>query len=179
MKRGSIAFIMNHKNPISRVISWGMSSKWSHTALVVDDMLGETVSVETSDFEVYMTPFAIHLDPNASFEVYEPVTEQGPEVSYTAMGLVGQVYGYPQLVSIGLRRLLMKLGIKIPNFIRIGLVCCAVPGYAYKSGSIQWLKDLDPESYDTEEFYQLIKASPDFRLSHIKPQGTMEVQSVN
>jgi hypothetical protein len=179
MKNGSIAFIMNHKNPISKVIAWAMGSQWSHSAVVVGEVAGEKVSVETSDFEVYMTPFSTHLDPNASFEVYEPIEDQPVELTYEAMGLVGQVYGYLQLISLGIRRLLMLVGIKIPNFIRVGLVCCAVPGYAYKKGTVQWLKDLDPESYDTEELYQMIKSAPEFRLSHRKPQGTMEVERVN
>lgn len=177
MKQGSIVFIMNHTNPISKVIAWAMGSRWSHTAVIAGDMLGEKLSIETSDFEVLMQPFSNHLNPNASFEVYEPVTDQPDAVVFAGMGLVGQVYGYLQLLSLGIRRLLMLFGIKVGNFIRTGLVCCAVPGYAYKAGTIQWLKDLDPESYDTEEFYQMVKASPDFRLSHKKNRGSVEVIS--
>lgn len=178
IKPASIIFIMNHGNPISEAIAWAMGSRWSHCAIAIGKINDEDVTVETSDFEVFINPMYNHLDPECEMEIWEPIEDQPPEVLWAAMRLVGQLYGYLQLISLGSRRLAMKLGLRMKNWIRLGLVCCAVPGYAYNHGTYEDLKQTDPESYDTEEFYQRIKAHTGFRLAFIKRKGSVYLEPV-
>jgi len=53
------------------------------------------------------------------------------------------------------------VGIKIKNIVRSGLVCCAVPLYAYQKSNTN-LASIDPESIDTEELYRVILNSKEW-----------------
>lgn len=177
MTPGSVGFVINRNNWISRTIAWFMKSKWSHSFLVYDNGRFGDYVIETTDFEVTLSPTSKYLnDPNVSYEVYAPDLLGNPEtqernIIYGARPLIGTVYGYAQLFSLGVRRLLMRVGIRIPNFIRTGVVCCHVPLYGYKKSDLEILKDLDPESIDTEELYQIIKNHPRFKLVYSKDFG--------
>lgn len=159
---GDVGFLMHHDNWISKAFAWFMESKWSHSFLIheVTDRLIYTS--ETSDFEVVIHCFDKYLeDPNCSIEVWrlEGLSEE-KRVEIADLALkenLGQTYGYLQLFSLGLRRLLMRIGIKIPNFIRSGLVCCHHVLYGYTLAKIAGFEALDPEAIDTEEMYQKIK----------------------
>jgi hypothetical protein len=177
MTPGSIGFVLHRDNWISRVIAWFMGSKWSHSFLVYDNGRFGDYVVETTDFEVTISPTSKYLtDPNVSYEVYAPslsgdLYEQEKRIIMGAYPLIGMVYGYAQLFSLGVRRVFMKIGIRIPNFIRTGVVCCHVPLYGYVKSDMEILKDIDPESIDTEELYQIIKNHPRFKLVYSKDFG--------
>jgi len=158
---GYIVFAMNHKNVISKVISWFMSSKWSHTILCVGTFRGVLLTCETSDFEVTYGSFNKYMASiDHSFEVFQiDLTEnEKDKLTIASQNHLLEMYGYLQLLSFALRICLRKIGIKIGNIIRQGLVCTAVPIYAYNDAGLPHFKDIDPEGLDTEEFYQIIKS---------------------
>lgn len=157
-KSGDVGFIMHHDNPISKVIAWFMGSKWSHSFLVLEQTESRTYILETSDFEVCISTIDKYIaDKNVTMEVWRR-TDAGTSAE-KAMPLLGEVYGYPQLLSLGLRRLLMRIGIHIQNFFHVSVVCCGVPLTGY-----QWLFGIDPKSIDTQEFYELISRYGFFRV---------------
>ena len=167
LRPADIGFAMTTSSWLSKAIAWFMSSKWSHTFMIAGELNEHTMTVETSDFEVYSAPFGHHLRTDKRVEVYRHKSlenKEAIEAVAQAMIHIGETYGYLQLLSLGLRRLLMRVGIKIPNFIRQGLVCCAVPLYGYKVTKVHPLNMIDPESIDTEELYQIISNHPDFEL---------------
>lgn len=170
---GCIGFTMNRKNPISKIIAWFMSSQWSHSFYVWGFYGPFKILSETTDFEVAKSTLDKYNKPDIKFEIWEPIPDHCP-VSMAASGqyLEGQIYGYFQLLSLGLRRLLMRLHIMIPNFIRLGAVCCAVPiAHSNTQENISCLYKLDPESIDTEELYQLVKNSGQYRMIYKKEYG--------
>lgn len=168
-ERGDLVFVMHTDNVISKIIAWFMKSRWSHSAVVVAPTLLKTYLCETSDFNVCIGTLERYLtDEKTTREVWRPVDRidwQTMDVMVlNAIEAEGTIYGYLQLFSFGLRRMLMRIGIKIPNFIRQGMVCCAVPMRAYTKSKIPGLEGIDPESIDTEEFYTMIKTSGHFVL---------------
>jgi len=159
LRPGDIGFVMNNSRWISKAISWFMGSKWSHTFLVLEATEERVYLSETSDYEVWIGLLSEYKDdPNFSYIIYSPKIsdEERNKIVTACLKNQGLTYGYLQLLSLGLRRLLMRIGIKIPNFIRMGLVCCAHVLYGYRHTSIPGFSNIDPESIDTEETYQLV-----------------------
>jgi hypothetical protein len=160
---GDIVFLIHKENLLSRVIAWAMSSKWSHSAVVAGELLGNTMLIETSDFQVTVNDLERYIkDENCSIEVYSPQCddETKAKIADQSYKLNGQIYGYLQLISLGLRRL-FKL--KIKNFFRQGLVCCHVVFYGYKGFGFSCSVE-DPEAYDTQELYDMVKGDEKFKL---------------
>jgi hypothetical protein len=144
-----------------------MKSKWSHSALVAGPFLGQTALIETSDFHVTVNDLERYIqNPNVSIEVRRPPVSA--EVAYEAVKkayrLNGQMYGYEQLLSFGVKALLARVKIKIRNFFRGGLVCCHVIFYAYEETGIS-IDVPDPEDCNTEDLYFL---SQDYELIYSK-----------
>jgi hypothetical protein len=162
-----IGFAMSVDSWLSKTIAWFMGSRWSHTFMIAGSMHGQDMTVETSDYEVYAAPMIDHYGPRKRTAIYRCKVlddETRKAIVLKSMSHIGETYGYLQLLSLGLRRLLMRAGIRIPNFFRQGLVCCAVPLYGYKESTVHPLSIIDPESIDTEELYQIISNSPHFEL---------------
>jgi hypothetical protein len=158
-KTGDVAFVIHHENIISKIIAWFMKSKWSHSAVVYGSMGDKTFVCETSDFEVVINNLDRYLnDPRCSVEVYrKPLTlDDAVLIQKNSDQICGVIYGYLQLISLGIRRI-FKL--KIKNFFKQGLVCCHVISYAYDGIRGTGFENLEPESFDTEELYQIIKSS--------------------
>jgi hypothetical protein len=164
IKKGDIGFLMHHDNIISKTIAWFMQSKWSHSFIIADVIDDRIYILETSDFEVTFGYLERYLnDPHCSMEIYsfDSLTEaKRTDMVQHAINLYfGSVYGYLQLISLGIRRLLGRIGIKIKNFFRQGVVCCGVPMSALSITTILPFTNMDPESKDTQEFYEMIKTS--------------------
>lgn len=163
---GDIGFVMHKKNLLSRTIAWFMGSQWSHAFIVLEATPTRTYILETSDFEVMVSDLGVYLsDPDCHLVVYSPagLSDLMRElVCQEAMKNLKSVYGYAQLISLGIRRLLMRVGIRINNFFRNGLVCCHVVTYGYRISRIPGLSGIDPESIDTEELFQIVDKSPRF-----------------
>jgi len=161
---GDIGFVFHTGNPISRLIAWFMKSRFSHSFLVYGTLRDQTLVVETSDFEVVISTFDRYLaDPRCRIEVYRPTTPGKPQrdlAARHASELLGTTYGYLQLLSLGLRRILRRLGVRIPNFIRQGVVCTAVPLYGWHGLGLPVLSQIDPESIDTEELHHILTQMP-------------------
>jgi len=173
-QRGDIVFVMHKKNPISRDIAWFMGSRWSHSALVIDSSDLRTYLCETSDFQVTIATLDRYLiDPDTSLEVWRliaPIDPRTMERMLTrAISYEGQLFGYLQLLSLGLRRMLKRIGIQIPNFIRQGMVCTAIPLHAYSISRVPGLDGIDPESIDTEDLYVMLKQYGYFSMVYSKP----------
>ena len=163
---GSIGFVMHHDNFISKIISKAMSSKWSHCFYVWGKCNETIVLAETTDYEVTKSTIEKYNKKSCSLEIWEPIPKHDSlKMAKDGQYLEGIVYGYLQLISLGVRRLLKKFSFKISNFFRQGAVCTAVPiAHSNKQPNISCLYNLDPESIDTEELHQLIKNSGEYRL---------------
>lgn len=156
---GDIGFVMHHKNPISRLIAWFMGSRWSHSFVVLGDLHGLTQIRETSDFQIVTSSLARYLnEPSDSVCILRLSEFTDSERAQMAARVMAEeaLYGYLQLPSLGFRRLLMRAGIRIKNVIRQGVACCAVPMIAMNATAKY--QDLDPESIDTEELFQMLLA---------------------
>lgn len=141
-----------------------MKSKWSHSGMIFEQTPKAIFTVETSKFEVvHANALTDYIDnANVSIEVWrfnELTDEDRESISDTAAKLRGITYGYGQLFSLGIRRILMRFGIKIDNFINWGLVCCHVITHGYSKSPIKSLSAKDPEALDTQELYELVSAS--------------------
>ena len=168
LERGDIVFVMHNDNVISKIIAWFMKSRWSHSAVVVDVTPFRTYLCETSDFQVMIGTYDRYVhDAQTSIEVWRSerkISDKDMKVMLeNAVDAEGTTYGYLQLFSFGLRRMLMRFNIKIPNFIRQGMVCCAVPLRAYTMSPIVEFNGIDPESIDTQEMYDIISTSGKFK----------------
>lgn len=167
-KTGQVFFTKDKKNIISKIMAWFMQSEWSHSGLIYQPTERHTYTLETNDYCVTHNIVDSYMDEEErSLVIYEVLNQEGTKeleaMLKTRETVYGKTYGYFQLISLGLRRLLMRVGIKIPNFIRSGLVCCHVVGYYFKNLGATEIANLDPESFDTEELYQMIKNSPNFK----------------
>lgn len=158
LQPGDVGFIMWHKNPLSRVIAWFMGSKWSHCFIVADEMFGEPMLLETSDFEVVASPLSKYEVTGVSVVIYRNVHGLSDyKAMEDALHLIKTHYGWLQLLSLGIRRIAMRFGIKLPNFIRQGMVCTAVPTSVWsKQPHCPELFGVDPESIDTQELLEKI-----------------------
>lgn len=155
-----ICFSMCTKNWLSKAIAWFMGSKWSHSFIVIESSKLYTYVCETSDFEVTIGVLEDYLvDPTVNLVVYRINTLSlidRDKIVKECLKNNREMYGYLQLISLGIRRLLKRIGIHIPNFIRQGIVCDQNVLYGYTKSRVPTLAGIDPESIDTEEFYQLI-----------------------
>lgn len=133
--------------------------------MVLGPYADDVLIVETSDFEVMISTLSRYTqDPNCALEIYRPVkfsSEDGATSRKETFAILKTVYGFPQLLSLGVRRLLMRAKIKINNFFRMGVVCCAVPLYGHTKCKSSPLFGIDPESIDTEELFQICKEKMD------------------
>ena len=162
IKSGDIGFAYHKTNLLSKLLKGAMGSQWSHNFIVFD----ENYVIETTSYKIQLWELKNYLE-SIEHDVMIFSTDLTDQERYAtqieAIKHVNEVYGYLQLISFGIRRLLMKFGIKIPNFFRQGLVCSAVVLYSYNKTNNKLLSKIDPESIDTEEVYQLVKNSPDFK----------------
>jgi hypothetical protein len=154
---GDIVFVMHTKNWISKLFAGVMKSKWSHSAIVYGKLNGELVLLETNDYCVNVNYLRRYIeDKDCRVQIFRRPKPLDMREKSTVMKqgrpLIGMLYGYLQLPVLALRRL---FSLKLRNFSRQGLVCCHVIGYAYE-GIESPLKDIDPESFDTQELYELI-----------------------
>ena len=153
---GDIVFIMHNESWLSKAIAKVMGSKWSHSAVVYGEAFGKTLLCETSLYQVNLDYLDRYLDdPNCEIEVYRKngISEQGPKIRSNCDLMLGKMYGYLQLLSLGIRRVFR---LKIPNFIHQGMVCCHVVAYALNDVDREFTR-LDKESFDTEELYDMVK----------------------
>lgn len=162
---GDVIMIMNHGSWVSRAIAWFMKSRWSHAALIIEHSDKYIYMSETSDYEVVVHVLDDYLnDPKMDIEIWRPKflsDKQKQMVVEECMNNLGVTYGYLQFISFGLRRLLMRVGINIRNFIRQGMVCSSHVMYGYCKTSVSAFNGIDPEAIDTEEFYQKMIVSKD------------------
>lgn len=164
LKSGDIFFVMHHDNRLSRLFAWFMKSRWSHTGLIFDvtDDARRVYTLETSDFEVTHQEFYDYLkDPNVSLEVWRFTNLNDDEVGEildAANSVRGRVYGYLQLLSLAVRDIGKRFHINIPNFLKIGVICCDVILYGYGKSKIKEL-NIDPRSIETEDLYKIISSN--------------------
>jgi hypothetical protein len=155
-----VFFIMHKDNLISKAIAGAMGFWASHSGIVKEVTRQGIYTVETTDFEVVIGDFNDYINgEQVEYEVWRlPIKPtEFARIREMSEAQRGKIYGYLQLFSFGVRRLLMKFGIKIPNFFRQGLVCCHVVTYGFKNSSLKEFADLDPESIDTKEMYDMIR----------------------
>lgn len=159
MRKADIIFIMHHDSWLSRTIAKFMGSKWSHTAICYDASGEKDYILETTEYRVKLTDLDDYtFDPECEYEIWtcddlEPIMID--EIVDECYKFNNNIYGYFQLISLGIRRLLMKIGIKIPNFIRHSIVCNQLVLYGYQKSNIKELI-FDPESIDTQELYDIV-----------------------
>lgn len=166
-KPGDIVFTMSRSWWVPKAIAWFMQSQWSHAALIVEEGKICTYITEANRFQINFGWLEEYRDdPTASFAVYRATNisdETRLAIVDECLKNTGTVYGYLQLFSLGVRRLLMRVGVLIPNFIRQGMVCDQHVLYGYTKSGLPGFKDIDPESIDTEELYQLVLKSGHFK----------------
>jgi hypothetical protein len=172
LETSDVGFLMQKNWLVARIIAWLMGSKWSHSFIIIESGVLATYICETTEYEVVISPLKKYIDDeNVNLEVFRPKKgrhEQKIKSAMECMNQIGTSYGWFQLVSLGLRRILMRLGIRIPNFIRQGVVCNGVVLYGLRNIPIRGVEGIDPESIDTEELYQIVSNSPDFERVFVK-----------
>lgn len=131
-----------------------MGSKWSHCFIVVGEFDGRMMIIETSDYEVCLTPLDQYTDgrPLEMFRITEDEKEAS-QAKENAMKMILIPYGYLFMLSLGVRRMFMKIWLNFENLIKRNVVCCTIPLTAF-----YFLFGIEPKSIDTEEFYQYVKA---------------------
>lgn len=152
---GDVYFTMDNKDPVSAAMSKVMGFPFSHSGLILGNLNGKTIVCETSSFEVVYSTFdKYEEDPTYTYEVwrhpdhFHVINGQESQIQENTTIVLGIVYGYLQLISLAVRRI---ISMKLPNFIRQGLVCCHVIGYALHNIKGSGFENLDPESFDTRE----------------------------
>jgi hypothetical protein len=150
IQKGDIGFVITTNNIFSRIFAWFMNSQWSHTFVVINDK--ETI--ETDMIKVHINTLSDHIDDkNKNLEIWSPIcSQEHREIIYEeAKKLLGIKYGYFKMIMIGVRRLIMKLGIKIGLLYSKGTICSDVPiAGLVKSGL------LNTKNIDTQELYENI-----------------------
>jgi hypothetical protein len=161
LERGDIGFVMHNDSKLSKAIAWFMKSKFSHSFMILGPYADDTLIIETSDYEVMISTLSRYLnDPSCSLEIYRAkgfASSDGIIARQETFKILKVTYGYFQLLSLGVRRLAMRMGIKIKNFIRLGMVCCAVPIYGHTKCTTSPLFGVDPEGMDTQELNDICK----------------------
>lgn len=162
IKKADIIFVITTDNWLSKLIAWVMGSRWSHAALIYHVCDQESYTLETNSREVIINPLSDHLaNPNKELEIwrFEDLSKDDiDKICLKAFETFGLGYGYFQFISLGIKILLKKVGIRVPNFIRQGIVCNQVVNYGYTVSNIPGLGGSDPEALDTEDFYKLVKS---------------------
>lgn len=154
-----VCFTTNKKSKLSAIFRWFMRSKWSHVFIVKEQTERETYIVETSSFEVIYNEISGYLSEENTLEVWRPTQLSEDEriaVVDECSKNIEKVYGHLQFISFGIRGLLERIGIRIPNFIKIGLICCELVLAGYVISSIPGISGIDPKSMQTEELYKLV-----------------------
>lgn len=162
---GDIVFVMHHDNWISRAIAWFMRSQWSHSCVVVDPSSTDRTYVsETSDYEItlgWVERYSTDDHTSMSILRLPDLSEHEKVVTvFRALSQEESVYPYWQLVSLAIRGLFKRVGIRIGNLMPWGYNCSEHVMYALNETHYPQLKGVDPHSMDTEDFYQLVKAIP-------------------
>jgi hypothetical protein len=163
VKPGDVFLVRSRGYWYSDAIAWFMGpdrngDKWSHTGLVRDkaEDVG-FITLETSDYEVTYgslekyanNPDKYHLKVMRPKVYTSDIDKALDEVDAQ---LNGNMYGYLQLLSFALKRLLKRIGVKIPNLIRQGQVCTAVALLFLKKCGPEYFHKLDVEEHDTTDF---------------------------
>lgn len=157
---------------VSKIIQWFLGCKWSHVFIVLDPDEDHTYILETSSYEVWINTLESYdVDPNAEYAVYR--ADLPPKVRSVVVKKCfeqkGKSYGYLQLFSLGLRSLLKKMKIVIPNLLRHGVVCCHIVMYGFRHSGIPQFHGMDPEALDTADVYDRVREQRDyFKLIHSK-----------
>jgi len=152
-----------------------MGSQWSHSFVVIDQSHDTTYLCETTDLEVSIGRLEAYIqDPNTTLELWacDLTDDQRMTMRKIALQKYGTVYGYFQLLSLGIRRLLMRIGIRIPNFIQEGYVCDQVPLDSCIKAGIPYFNGKNAKAYDTQEFYEMMQPSG-FVRTFRKEKGTV------
>jgi hypothetical protein len=163
IRPGDVFVVRSRGYWYSDAIAWFMGpdrngDKWSHTGIVRDvaSDIG-LITLETTDFEVTYCPLNKYVSNPEKYhlKVMRPKEFTGDintALKETDAQLNESMYGYLQLLSFAVKRLLGRIGIKIPNMIRQGQVCTAVTlTYLSKCGP-DYFRKLDVEEHDTTEF---------------------------
>jgi hypothetical protein len=110
-------------------------------------------------------------DPGITFEIWSPknvTNDQRLEAVKMVESNIGKMYGYAQLLSLALKGLLKRVGIKIPNFIHLGITCNENAADAIKTYDFVELQHIDFKDIDTQDLYQLVYRCGKFELTHSK-----------
>lgn len=162
-REGDVCFAFGKKSWLSPIFAWFMRSRWSHVFVVREVTPRSTYIVETTSFESAINVIDSYLDASESkLQVWRPTRltqEQLRAVTDACTAMYGTPYGWLQFVSLGIRALLARVGIKIPNFIRQGTICDQLVLYGYTRSDIPGLAGIDPESVETQELYELVTAA--------------------
>lgn len=160
-KPGDIFFLKTKDRWISKAIAWFMNSQWSHCGIVIGNLPHDTVTLETSDFEVCRQSMRdyVYQPHRYKLKVVRIIGENQNLSEQEALRvddeLSGKIYGYLQFISLAIRGLLKRVGKKIPNFIRQGIICTGVVVYA-KQKIEGPLFGVDAEDLDVEDLYQIL-----------------------
>jgi hypothetical protein len=170
-KPGDIFFVMHHDNVLSRVIAWFMDSRFSHTGFVVEQSPEHIYTLETSDYCVGFSILEEYLsDPRCSIEVwrYPFSDDQARTILAEAIQLDDRVYGYLQLLSFAVKRILKRFGVHVPNFLRFGIVCDQVVYAGLRVSPITFFQGLEPLDYDSQDLIEMIQAQGFERIVSIE-----------
>lgn len=166
---GDVCFVIHKNSFVSRMFAWFLQSKWSHAFLVVEQTQSKTYILETNDFGVvfsiadwYWAKADVEMEVWRKKGISDLARERVAKDAISSAW--GESYGYLQLIMTGVRRLLKRVGITIPHFLRWGIMCNHVVLYGYANSPGNPFYGLDPESIDTGEMYEAIRGSSEFEL---------------
>jgi hypothetical protein len=167
--RGAIGFETNYRSTISRLIRWFSKSVWSHTFIVTDDVGDHTYVMEANEFGTTFMLLDEYQKTIVNFELWEPIAT--PEQIEAALKkaqkkFVGQVYGYLQLLGIGLKILVSRyLGHHIlkHNPIKQGAICSQVVWYYLQELMPDLFGNLDQYSVSPGDLYEIVSKSDRFK----------------
>lgn len=161
-KPGDVFFLKTKDRWISKAIAWFMNSQWSHCGIVIGNLQHDTVTLETSDFEVCRQSMRDYVQHPEKYrlKVIRIIGEDAALAEKEALRvddeLALKAYGYLQYISLAIRGLLKRVGKKIPNFIRQGIICSGVVVYAKQK--IQGpLFGVDAEDLDVEDLHVMLE----------------------
>lgn len=171
---GDIYFVMHNGEFLAEAIAWFMKNEpddisLSHCGMVAVPTTDYTFVSEVSDFAVTVGWIELYIqDPTASLYVFRIKPQYVPGDTCTqmvtaCMGNYNKLYGYLQMLSMMVRLTIMKLSYfffnklwKIPNFIRLGLLCDEQTLTGVRLSSVPGLQGIDPKSIETLEFYKAL-----------------------
>lgn len=167
---GDVVFVYHKNNIISKLMAKIMGSNWSHCAVVYAIYEDRVLLCETSDWQVNLNWYdRYELDENCSLEVLRhplaDFTKQHNKLQDNCDIILGSIYPYIQLLSLGIRCLLKR---KIKNFIKWNFVCCHVVRQAFDNVPNSDISELEQKSFDTEELYQYLINNKKWIIVHKK-----------